>query len=397
MSASISPENLLALALKPPTDPTGRKALHDAARQLVFATESASDTESRIQNSFTVLPIVKIATDLDLFNILSTDNGSKKSWHVDDLASNIGADPKLLHRILRFLATQALISEVDEARYASSHLTPNVQPSGFVAGVKHNSSWVAPTLAAFPAWLSKNKYRSTTSGKDCAFQEALHTDLGAFEFLGQNPEQAAATFEYMARQKVRNQGWMDGSVQVAEEFQLTGEEVEDGRVLLVDVGGGGGHQCFEFRAAFPERKGRLIVQDTEVMVGMIDQNKAKKTDLEPMAHDFFTSQPVQEAKVYYLRTVLHDWPDAKAVEILSHLKDAMAEDSMVVLDEIVVPGKGASEKQVLYDMVMLACLGSGERSESQWREVLEAAGLKLRNVEIYDEEMCSGLVVAVKA
>lgn len=37
--------------------------------------------------------------------------------------------------------------------------------------------------------------------------------------------------------------------------------------------------------------------------------------VEMMAHDFFTPQPVQNAKYYYLRTVLHDWADDKAVPI----------------------------------------------------------------------------------
>lgn len=398
MAASITSQALLALAANPPTDPVARKALHDAARHLVHATESASDTETRVLTSFTLLPLLRIATDLDLFNIIAQPNGFAQTWHIDDLARKTGADAQLLHRVLRFLATQGFISEVDDATYAPSPLAPNVQPSGFSAGVKHNSSLVAPGLAAFPGWLRKNGYRSPTSSKDCAFQDAFGPDIDLLGYLAQNPEQSAAVFEYMAWQKVRNKSWMNKGVKVAEEFKLTTEaEVENGRALFVDVGGGGGHQCFEFREAFPDRKGRLVVQDTDVMVGMIDKGEAGKIDLEPMAHDFFTPQPVKGAKVYYLRTVLHDWPDEKSVEILRQLRDAMDEDSLLVIDEIVVPGRAASVKQVLYDMVMLSCLGSGERSESQWREVLEKAGLRLREVEIYDEELCSALTIAVKA
>jgi demethylsterigmatocystin 6-O-methyltransferase len=95
--------------------------------------------------------------------------------------------------------------------------------------------------------------------------------------------------------------------------------------------------------------------------------------------------------------VLHDWPDDKAVEILKQLRDASSEDSVIVIDEIVVPPSGASEKTVLYDMVMMAVMGAHERSEKQWRDVLDAAGLKLREIAIYEEEMSSGLIVAVKA
>lgn len=393
-TSPITPFDLLALASKPPNDPVALKALHDAARSLVFATESPSDTESRIQNSFTVLPLVKIATDLDLFNILASQ---EQPWHVDALAKKTGAEANLLHRLLHFLTTQALITEVDIGTYIASHLTPHVQPSGFKAGVKHNTAWTLPTLAAFPEWLRKNDYRTPSGSKDCAFQDGVNTELDCFEYLGAYPEQAAATFEYMAWQKIRNKSWMDGSAQITEEFQLSEREVKDGRALLVDVGGGGGHQCFDFRAAFPERKGRLVVQDTEVMVGMFDKQAAEGIGLEPMAYDFFTPQSMKGGKVYYLRTVLHDWNDENAIKILKRLAEAVAEDSVVVLDEIVVPPKGASEKQVLYDVVMMATVGSGERSEEQWRSLLEAAGLRLREVAIYDDEMNTGLVVAVKA
>ena len=398
MATSITPAALLAAAANPPSNDAEKKALHDAAKQLVFATESPSDTETRTMTAFTLLPLIQIATDLDLFNLLATTSPSGgKGWHISELAKKTGGDPALLHRVLRFLATQDLIAEVDAATYGPSHLTPFLQPSGFKAGVTHHASWVAPCLTSLPLWLKKNSYRSPTGSSDCAFQEAIGTDLDAMSYLGAHPEQAAATFEYMAWQKVRNRDWMDGSVKVAEEFRISPEAAGEGRALLVDVGGGGGHQCFAFRQAFPEREGRLVVQDVEMMVGLIDKDAAARAGVEPMAHDFYTPQPVKGAKVYYMRTVLHDWDDEKAVKILTQLREAMAGDSLVVIDEIVVPHKGASEKMVLYDMVMLAALGAKERSEEQWRSVLERAGLRLRDISIYDEELGTGLVVAVKA
>lgn len=254
-----------------------------------------------------------------------------------------------------------------------------------------------PPLGALPQWLATNNYRVPSGSKECPFQDGKNTDLDAFGYLTQFPEKARSTFEYMAWQKVRNQGWMDGSVRIADELQLCDQDVANGRALLVDVGGGGGHQCVEFRGAFPERKGKVIVQDTEVMIGMVDKSALERVDVEPMAHDFFTPQPVKGAKAYYLRTVLHDWNDETAIEILKQLRGAMAEDSLVVLDEIVVPKKGAGEKLMLYDVTMMAALGASERSEEQWRSIFDAAGLRLRNVAIYDQELNSALVIAVKA
>jgi hypothetical protein len=33
--------------------------------------------------------------------------------------------------------------------------------------------------------------------------------------------------------------------------------------------------------------------------------------IEVLGYDFFTAQPVKSARAYYLRTVLHDWPDTQ--------------------------------------------------------------------------------------
>ena len=93
---------------------------------------------------------------------------------------------------------------------------------------------------------------------------------------------------------------MDGSVPV-DDFTLSDKDREDRRVMIVDVGGGSGHQCRALRKAFPALKGRMVVQDLPFMADMIDKEQAKASDLEPMAHDFYSPQPVQGAKVYYLR------------------------------------------------------------------------------------------------
>ena len=214
------------------------------------------------------------------------------------------------------------------------------------------------------------------------------------DYLSLHPEEAKWTFEYMAAHKAAAPTWMDGSVPVSD-FQLSDADVRAGRVMVVDVGGAAGHQMLALRRAFPELKGRLVVQDVGMMIEQVDREEAAKSGLEAMVHDFYTAQPVKGAKVYYLRTVLHDWGDEQGKKILGQLREVMAEDSVVVVDEVVVPAQGASVLQMHYDIAMLAALGAMERSEKQWRELLGAAGLKIRDIWIYDKGMNSGLIVAV--
>jgi hypothetical protein len=65
--------------------------------------------------------------------------------------------------------------------------------------------------------------------------------------------------------------------------------LENDEALLVDVGGGQGHEAIKFNKAFPQVKGRLIVQDQQGMLGASETSQK----VEFIEHDFFTPQPVK--------------------------------------------------------------------------------------------------------
>ncbi|KAH3992735.1 hypothetical protein HBI13_030810 [Parastagonospora nodorum] len=55
-----------------------------------------------------------------------------------------------------------------------------------------------------------------------------------------------------------------------------------------------------------------------------------------MAHDFFSSQPIQGADVYYLRWILHSWSSKCAILIL-RLVPALKPGTRVILQETLMP------------------------------------------------------------
>ena len=87
------------------------------------------------------------------------------------------------------------------------------------------------------------------------------------------------------------------------------------------------------------------------------------------------------ARVYYLRSILHDWPDDKCRLILSRLASAMTPGySKVLVNELVLQDQGCSAIAAQVDITMMACLASEERSERQWHGLVDSAGLKIEKI-----------------
>ena len=95
--------------------------------------------------------------------------------------------------------------------------------------------------------------------------------------------------------------------------------------------------------------------------------------------------------------MLHDWRDGECRAILQHLRDAMAPDSVIAIGEIIIPKVGATLKQMNYDLMMMSCIAATERTLKQWKELLAAVGLKIRDVWIYDDGLGTGLIIAIPA
>jgi hypothetical protein len=77
-----------------------------------------------------------------------------------------------------------------------------------------------------------------------------------------------------------------------------------------------------------------------------------------VAGDFFETALPEGGDVYVLKSVLHDWDDARSIAILKNCREAMGPDSRLLVVERVVPG-------------------GLERTEAEYRRIFEAAGFEL--------------------
>jgi len=107
-----------------------------------------------------------------------------------------------------------------------------------------------------------------------------------FGWFGKNPEIGARFGSMMVAWMQNKPFWADEHAYPVRE-RLVSVEEPDG-VLIVDIGGGKGHDLAGFKARYPELKGRLICQELPYLIP-----KIQVEGVEPMVHDFNTPQPIK--------------------------------------------------------------------------------------------------------
>ncbi|KAF2497264.1 O-methyltransferase [Lophium mytilinum] len=351
-----------------------RRKIIDSLRELQYSVESPHDTLNRTIYYNLRLAIARVAMDMKLFETLV--ESAPVPLTVSKLAKQTGASPVLLGRLLRFLAAFSMVKEVGVDTFTANHITKSMSEEGFQAGAHHYFDNLNKVFQAAPDFLAARKYQDITDPKDTPFRAAYNTDLTIFAWAQGQPSFLSYFGKYLAYDRTGRKIWLDvyPFAQECAEQPITEKDV-----LLVDVGGGIGDQVIALKTRHPTIAGRVILQDIpETLNGAIPHD-----GIETMAHDFFQPQTIKGAKYYYLRNILHDWPDAASITILDHLTEAMSSSSILLIDEIVLPDSGVPWQAVQLDMVMMCCLGAMERTREQWRVLLEGRGLRILGVWTY--------------
>lgn len=145
-----------------------------------------------------------------------------------------------------------------------------------------------------PRYLQEVGWKSPTEPHDGFFQYANQTKLGVFDFLLEHPSLFADFNLFMGNTMGTRKYWCDWYK--VEERLLTGFDSRMGSVLLVDVGGGKGHDLQAFHEKFGtevvDRRGKLILQELKAVIDGINAGQLS-TDIKLMEHDFFATQPIK--------------------------------------------------------------------------------------------------------
>ncbi|KAI5860697.1 putative O-methyltransferase [Durotheca rogersii] len=303
----------------------------------------------------------RIAVELGIFELLKDSNQSAK-----EVAAKTGADEP---RAMQKYAATRLSNALTEPRYRD--------------GVIYVHDVAGPSFRGLPEYLKSIKYALPTKLNDGLFQAAHKTELPFFAWLHQNPPYLQIFSSYIVAYRAGKPSWVDPGFYPVSERLTEGfnDQSGDGGVFLVDVGGGRGHDLLELKDKHPSLPGKLILQDQpDVISTVVGQDVSEAT-----AHDFFTPQPVKDARAHYLRSVFHDWDEDYCVKILQQLRPALKPGySRLLINEIIVPDRNAAWPATSMDQLVFVLGAMRERTQADWENMLRRAGFKIVHVYSYD-------------
>ncbi|KAI4331921.1 hypothetical protein L6164_016867 [Bauhinia variegata] len=146
---------------------------------------------------------------------------------------------------------------------------------------------------------------------------------------------------------------------------------------LIDVGGGIGETVSEIAKSYPHIK--CINFDQPHVVA----TASKYEGVTHVGGDMF--QAIHKADAVFMKWVMHDWSDENCVKILKKCKEAIPEErgKVIIVDFVLKPeGDGIfDDTGFVFDLLMIAHASGGrERTELEWKKVLQEAGFPRYNI-----------------
>jgi hypothetical protein len=287
-----------------------------------------------------------IAADLGVADALATGPRS-----VAELAEENGADTDTLHRILRALASDGVFAEDEPGVFRNTEASELLRSD-------NDDRWrefahlfgevCYPAIGALDVRLI-----------DVPFARAYGTDI--WSWFATQPEERSNFDRAME----------GGQAERADKLAAL-EWREDEAV--VDVAGGTGRLLRDLLERRPELRG--IVFD----LPEADRDETAVGDRITFVSGSFFEQ-VPEGDAYVLSKILHDWDDERAAAVLRRVRAAAPDEArLLVLDSVVPPGNDQAGVKWL-DLLMLVLQRGRERTESDWRALLDGAGFRVEQIE----------------
>ncbi len=277
---------------------------------------------------------------------------------VDDLAAAADVDADALGRVLRALAAVGVYTEDDRGWFAN-----NAESNGLRSGVPGSVAAMAGFIGQSDHWSTWGHLLHTVRTGENGFADLYGTDV--WTYRAGRPDQARL-FD----------AWMAANTQTIAAAVIAAYDFTGARVV-VDVAGGTGALLGAVLEAHPQLTG-ILLEQPEVIARAAEliatTSWGERCQL--VSGSMFEAVPAG-GDVYLVKSILHDWSDPEAVEILSCCREAMAGSARLLILERLLEGPNRGAETKLSDLNMMVMLGGRERTSDEFAALCARAGLRL--------------------
>ncbi|MGI9653340.1 methyltransferase [Chryseobacterium sp. RLHN22] len=307
-------------------------------------------------SGYWVAACIRSVAQLDIADKLL--NGAKT---LSALAKETDSDEKSLYRLLRAVTSVGIFEEREDGAFElndfGSTLLTDVPGS-----VK---PWALANLGEHYPAFGELTYGVKTGKVPFEYAHGMPV----WDYYKQNPEAGVNLAKAMAG--------MSGAVlkTIIDTYDFSPYKT------LVDIGGGNGAMMFAVLSATPGSTG--IVFDEPYVIEQTAQHIPEdlKGRCTVFGGSFFEEVPAG-ADLYMTKWVIHDWNDDESIKILKNIQKAMPVGGKLLIIDSVIPDNSQNTPHAgkLLDINIMAMTTGKERTLSEFKFLLESAGLTFKNL-----------------
>ncbi|EME39475.1 hypothetical protein DOTSEDRAFT_139328 [Dothistroma septosporum NZE10] len=363
---SLNSTDSVRLSDAPEDVEAARRRLVTALHEMTLLTMSPFEAVRDILLEVSSLPALHAISHFEIIDHVPLDGEISYA----ELARKINVPQRRLTRMLRAAMSRSIFQEPRPGYIAHNSLSAAMVHSKWLR--YHAASTMENFLPAAPKFVEQierfgDRETRCTSPAGIAF----NTETDCIQYLLSQPKHQQVLVNLM-----KHTGEISGMgpQHLTEHYDWPKASDQ----IIVDVGGASGSVSRAIACGVPSV--RFVVQDRAdaVRQGESETPSELKDRFTFQEYDFFQTQPVKNADVYFLRWILHDWPDEDAVTILRQVALAMGPTSKMLIAErlVLLPGEGDPWDQKIatsMDMFMMAFNGS-ERTLEHFQSLIENTG-----------------------
>ncbi|KAL0565880.1 hypothetical protein V5O48_016138 [Marasmius crinis-equi] len=297
-------------------------------------------------------PCMRLAVEKQIPDVLE---GFPEGLHVESIAARTSLDSGKLRQVLRLLATRGCFKEVAEDVFANNRLSLTLLSTNPVSAiVLATTGECMKAVNSIPEAFVNSEYAFSASVNKSAFAYSVRgemEDAVLFDWYKAHPE-LGQRFDKAMIGWTRTTGSisvMNSKFDLLESFtpmkNASSSDFPWGKMppgtTICDIGSGVGTVSLSIAKAhsylhvtlqdLPEPLQQARIVWSHELPEAVDNKR-----VEFVTMDFLKETPVGAQNIYYMKHILHNWPDSDAITILRNVANAMTRESRLLIHEIVL-------------------------------------------------------------